>query len=101
MHISAATALAAAALTLSPPPFNNWGWCDRIGTPLMTTSPHSAEPGQQVTLIEHSLPIMAPHLYEQALHAALGERGEILRWYVARVEDATAVIECVILAQSD
>ena len=43
--------------------------------------------------------VMPPHLYEAELRQAFAERGEILRWYIARVDDeaGTAIAEVVIL----
>jgi hypothetical protein len=55
-------------------------------------------------LIEHRMPLAQPHLYEQAVRAACADRGEVLRWYIASVEEATstAVAEIVVLrAQRD
>ena len=43
------------------------------------------------------MPLMAPHLYEGVLRQAMAEQGELLRWYIARVDSSTAVAECVLL----
>ena len=93
-----AALFAATLAMLHPSPFGLHGaLCNRAVTPLMT-APAEAD---QVALVELSLPLGPPHLYEQALQDALGDRGEILRWYVARVVDATVVIECVMLKGDD
>ena len=54
---------------------------------------------QQLTLVEHAMPIMEPHRYEQAVRTAFDEKGEVLRWYIARVDEEsdTAVAEVVIM----
>ena len=57
---------------------------------------------QQLALIEHAMPLLPPHRYEHLLREAFAERGEILRWYIARVDEAnaTAIAEVVILPNS-
>jgi len=51
-----------------------------------------------LTMIEHAMPLMAPHRYEAALRAAVKPQGEIIRWAITRVDEAssTAFAEVVI-----
>ena len=51
-----------------------------------------------LTMIEHAMPLMAPHRYEAALRAAIKPQGEIIRWAITRVDEAssTAFAEVVI-----
>ena len=71
--------------------------------PTSTTTPAGAtlSPAapQQLELVEHVMPLMAPHLYESVVQAEFADRGEIIRWYIARVDEATsqATAEVVIL----
>lgn len=61
-------------------------------------TPHS--PAQeQMNLIEHEMPIMAPQKYEPVLKEALGSRWSLIRWYIARVDEerGVAIAECVVL----
>lgn len=53
-------------------------------------------------MVEHEMPLMAPHQYEAVLREAMADRGELLRWYIGRVDKATgtAIAECVILPQN-
>ena len=62
----------------------------------------NAASAQQLALIEHAMPLLPPHRYEHVLREAFAERGEILRWYIARVDEAnaTAIAEVVILPNS-
>ena len=49
-------------------------------------------------LIEHAMPVMPPHLYEDTLRKAFEASGdEILRWYIARVDGDIAIAEVVVL----
>ena len=58
-----------------------------------------SSPPQQLDLVEHEMPIMAPHLYEAVLRSALEPRGSLLRWYIGRVDEEAgrAIAECVLL----
>ena len=51
-----------------------------------------------LTMIEHAMPLMAPHRYEAALRAVVEHQGEIIRWAITRVDEAssTAFAEVVI-----
>ena len=54
----------------------------------------------QLEMIEHEMPLMRdPSQYEALLRAAVAEQGEIIRWYIGRVDEARgkAVAECVIM----
>ena len=51
----------------------------------------------ELELIEHPMPVMSPHLYEPMLRKDFESRGEILRWYIGRVEGDTAIAEVVLL----
>ena len=64
--------------------------------------PHVA-PTQELQMIEHAMPLMPPHLYEQKLQTAFAERGEVIRWYIARIDESegSAIAEVVILPHAD
>ena len=51
-----------------------------------------------MTMIEHTMPLMEPQKYEAAIRSAMVPHGEIIRWYISRVdeENATAYAEVVI-----
>ena len=52
-----------------------------------------------LVLVEHALPIGPAHRYEAALQEAMADRGDVLRWYIARIDEASgnAIAECVLL----
>lgn len=68
--------------------------------PAVTTAT-SPQLATELQMIEHEMPIMQPHLYEATLCEAMAEHGEVLRWYIARVKDDTAIAECVVLPSID
>ena len=53
-----------------------------------------------LTLIEHTMPRMPPASYEARLRSDLVGQGEIVRWYISRVDEAasTVVAEVVLLS---
>jgi len=51
----------------------------------------------QLALIEHRMPLMPPHQYEGVLREAMRERGDIVRWYIGRVDESGATAEVVLL----
>jgi len=51
----------------------------------------------QLALIEHRMPLMPPHQYEAVLREAMRGRGDIVRWYVGRVDESGATAEVVLL----
>ena len=69
-----------------------------VPTPSSRTTPPQPQQ-QQLSLIEHTMPLMPPHDYEPALAAAFADRGEVLRWYIARIDETagSAIAEVVIL----
>ena len=78
---------------------------NKIAVAPVATQPHAhastvdETQQQRLKLVEHAMPIMPPHLYEETLRQAFVGRGEILRWYIARVDETrgTAIAEAVIL----
>ena len=84
--------LASAALVGSPAGYHQ-----------KATSQTSA-PASQLEMIEHEMPLMRdPSQYEGLLRAAVADQGEIIRWYIGRVDEARgkAVAECVIMRSVD
>ena len=68
-------------------------------TPQPPARPASSSP-QLLDMIEHEMPLMAePSRYEEMLRSAMAPHGEVIRWYIGRVDEArgTAIAECVIL----
>jgi len=49
------------------------------------------------------MPLAEPHLYEQQVLAAFADRGEVVRWYIARIDElaGTAIAEVVILLHAE
>ena len=82
---------AAAAMVGSPKP-----------VPSSPPAAGAAAVTSQLNMVEHEMPLMAPHQYEAVLREAMADRGELLRWYIGRVDKATgtAIAECVILPQN-
>ena len=92
---------AASGLSLPSAAHSVTGAATSAGAP--PVAQHPAGPPvveQRLDLIGHAMPIMAPHLYEEALRAAFAQR-EIVRWYIARVDEAagTAVAEVVVITE--
>jgi len=65
--------------------------------------PQQPQQPQQLTLVEHAMPLAEPHLYEQQVLAAFADRGEVVRWYIARIDElaGTAIAEVVILLHAE
>ena len=77
-----------AALSLSAP---------TPATPFISATAAATAP-RELMLIEHAMPVMPPHLYEDTLRKAFEASGdEILRWYIARVDGDIAIAEVVVL----
>ena len=57
-----------------------------------------ATPSPPLIMVEHALPLAAAHRYEALLHEAMADQGSVLRWYIARVDEASgkAIAECVL-----
>jgi hypothetical protein len=70
-----------------------------IGALVGSASPHRPTTTSPLVMVEHKLPLTAAHRYEAALHEAMADRGSVLRWYIARVDETTgsAIAECVLL----
>lgn len=49
-----------------------------------------------LTLVEHAMPLLPPAEYEARVRHEFAGRGEIIRWYIARVDGTTAVAEVVL-----
>ena len=86
-------------LLLLPHPASALSLAAPHGAAVTATGAAATAAPQQLDLIEHAMRVMPPHLYEAELRQAFAERGEILRWYIARVDDeaGTAIAEVVIL----
>jgi hypothetical protein len=55
-------------------------------------------------MIEHTMPLMEPAAYEAAvLQVAFDRNGEVVRWYISRVDEAAATVtaEVVMLSSLD
>ena len=70
-----------------------------VGGAARATSTSMLAASSQLNLVEHKMPLMAPHLYEHVLRDAMADRGALLRWYIGRVDEAsgTTIAECVLL----
>ncbi len=59
--------------------------------------PGAADADDRLLLVEHTMPIMDPELYEEALRSALHGRGEIVRWYIGRVDEAARTVRAEVV----
>lgn len=72
-------------------------WLTLATAPAMTISPPKPTTGTSgLQLLVRTLPVMPAHLYEAELESSLREQGDIVRWYISRVEDEIATAEVVL-----
>ena len=53
-----------------------------------------------LTLVEHTMPLMPPGEYEPQLRLDLEGQGDIVRWYVARVDEPSQTVVAEVLLLS-
>ena len=76
-------------------------WLTLATAPAMTITPPTPTTGTGgLQLLVRTLPVMPAHLYEAELESSLREQGDIVRWYISRVEDDIATAEVVLRPRS-
>lgn len=76
-------------------------WLTLATAPAMTVIPPISPTGTSgLQLLVQTLPVMPAHLYEAELENSLREQGDIVRWYISRVEDDVATAEVVLRPRS-
>ena len=88
------------AYSLRPAVFSRQDWA-RTGTAAATGDQCA---GERLRMVEHAMPLMESTGYEAAVQRWARETagGEVVRWYISRVDEAAAeaIAEVVLLSQS-